>query len=79
MKASARGVDDMNEAVTRGIRKAAKRTIPKGKGVAPPFWTMVATELEKEVWKCGERENAGGSDSLAEEGAWWHGAGSVEG
>ncbi|KAH8606405.1 putative Endonuclease reverse transcriptase [Trypanosoma vivax] len=52
MKRSAKGVDAMNEAVTRGIRMAAKRTIPKGKGVAPPFWTPELTKLDKMVQEC---------------------------
>ncbi|KAH8609433.1 putative Endonuclease reverse transcriptase [Trypanosoma vivax] len=49
MKRSAKGADAMNEAVTRGNRMAAKRTIPKGKGVAPPFWTPELTKLDKMV------------------------------
>ncbi|CCD20357.1 retrotransposon hot spot protein (RHS, pseudogene), putative, (fragment), partial [Trypanosoma vivax Y486] len=52
MKRSAKGADAMNEAVTRGIRMAAKRTIPKGKGVAPPFWTPELTKLDKMVQEC---------------------------
>ncbi|KAH8610637.1 putative Reverse transcriptase (RNA dependent DNA polymerase) [Trypanosoma vivax] len=52
MKRSAKGADAMNEAVTRGIRMAAKRTIPKGKGVAPPFWTQELTKLDKMVQEC---------------------------
>ncbi|KAH8616272.1 hypothetical protein ERJ75_000495100 [Trypanosoma vivax] len=52
MKRSAKGADAMNEAVTRGIRIAAKRTIPKGKGVAPPFWTPELTKLDKMVQEC---------------------------
>ncbi|KAH8616317.1 putative RNase H putative (RNA dependent DNA polymerase) [Trypanosoma vivax] len=52
MKRSAKGADAMNEAVTRGIRMAAKRTIPKGKGVAPPFWTPELTRLDKMVQEC---------------------------
>ncbi|CCD21011.1 hypothetical protein, conserved [Trypanosoma vivax Y486] len=42
----------MNEAVTRGIRIAAKRTVPKGKGVVPPFWTPELTKLDKMVQEC---------------------------
>ncbi|KAH8617773.1 hypothetical protein ERJ75_000345700 [Trypanosoma vivax] len=52
MKGSAKGADAMNEAVTRGIWMAAKRTIPKGKGVAPPFWTPELTKLDKMVQEC---------------------------
>ncbi|KAH8611189.1 putative Endonuclease reverse transcriptase [Trypanosoma vivax] len=52
MKRSAKGVDAMNEAVTRGIRMAAKRTIPKGACVAPPFWTPELTKLDKMVQEC---------------------------
>ncbi|KAG8341299.1 hypothetical protein ERJ75_001313200 [Trypanosoma vivax] len=59
MKRSAKGADAMNEAVTRGIRMAAKRTIPKGKGVAPPFWTPELTKLDKMVQECkNERKRA---------------------
>ncbi|KAH8604678.1 hypothetical protein ERJ75_001694400 [Trypanosoma vivax] len=46
MGRSAKGADAMNEAVTRGIRMAAKRTLPKGKGVGPPFWTPELTKLD---------------------------------
>ncbi|KAH8616771.1 putative Reverse transcriptase (RNA dependent DNA polymerase) [Trypanosoma vivax] len=42
----------MNEAVTRGIRIAAKRTAPKGKGAAPAFWTPELTKLDKMVQDC---------------------------
>ncbi|KAH8620290.1 putative Reverse transcriptase (RNA dependent DNA polymerase) [Trypanosoma vivax] len=52
MKRSAKGADAMNEAVTRGIRMAAKRTIPKGKGVAPAFWTPELTKVDKMVQEC---------------------------
>ncbi|CCD20862.1 hypothetical protein, conserved [Trypanosoma vivax Y486] len=51
MKKSAKGADAMNEAVTRRIRMAAKRTITKGKGVAP-FWTPQMPELDKMVQEC---------------------------
>ncbi|KAH8616612.1 hypothetical protein ERJ75_000456300 [Trypanosoma vivax] len=61
MKRSAKGADAMNEAVTRGIRMAAKRTVPKGKGVAPPFWTPELTKLDKMVQ---ERENERKRDAL---------------
>ncbi|KAG8341384.1 hypothetical protein TRVL_07787 [Trypanosoma vivax] len=47
MKRSAEGADAMNDAVTRGIRMATKRAIPKGKGVAPPFWLPELTKLDK--------------------------------
>ncbi|KAH8613399.1 putative Endonuclease reverse transcriptase [Trypanosoma vivax] len=52
MKTSVEGVEAMNEAVTRVIRMAAKRTIPKGKGVAPPFWTPELKKLDKMVQEC---------------------------
>ncbi|CCD18240.1 hypothetical protein ERJ75_000509500 [Trypanosoma vivax] len=52
MKRSANGADAMNEAMTRGIRMAAKRTIPKSKGAAPPFWTPELTKLDKMVQEC---------------------------
>ncbi|KAH8610289.1 putative Endonuclease reverse transcriptase [Trypanosoma vivax] len=52
MKRSAKGADAMNEAVTRGIRMAAKRTIPKGKGVAPLFCTPELTNMYKMVQEC---------------------------
>ncbi|CCD14372.1 unnamed protein product [Trypanosoma congolense IL3000] len=52
MKRSAKGADAYNEAVTRGIRMAAKKTIPKGKGVAPSFWTPELTKLDKMVQEC---------------------------
>ncbi|KAH8616292.1 hypothetical protein ERJ75_000494500 [Trypanosoma vivax] len=41
-----------NEAEARDIRIAAKRTIPKAEGVAPPFWTMVAQDMDKMVQEC---------------------------
>ncbi|KAH8616854.1 hypothetical protein ERJ75_000436900 [Trypanosoma vivax] len=52
MKMSAKGVDALNEAVARGSRMATKRTIPKGKGVGPPFWTPELTKLDKMVQEC---------------------------
>ncbi|CCD12245.1 unnamed protein product [Trypanosoma congolense IL3000] len=52
MKRSAKGADAQNETVTRGTWMAAKRTIPKGKGVAPPFWTPELTKLDKMVQEC---------------------------
>ncbi|KAG8343433.1 reverse transcriptase (RNA-dependent DNA polymerase) [Trypanosoma vivax] len=65
MKRSAKAADAMNEAVTRGIRMAAKRTIPKGKGVAPPFWTPELTKLDKMVQGC---KNERKRDTLIR---WW--------
>ncbi|CCD18512.1 hypothetical protein, conserved [Trypanosoma vivax Y486] len=61
MKRSAKGAEAMNEAVARGIRMATKRTIPKGKGVAPPFWTPVLTKLDKMAQEC---ENERKRDAL---------------
>ncbi|CCD18516.1 hypothetical protein, conserved in T. vivax [Trypanosoma vivax Y486] len=52
MKASVKGADVLNEEVPRCIRMATKRTIPKGKGVAPPFWTPELTKLDKMVQEC---------------------------
>ncbi|KAH8605694.1 hypothetical protein ERJ75_001586200 [Trypanosoma vivax] len=52
MKRCAKGADAMNEAMARGIRMAAKRTIPKGKSVAPPFWTPELTKLGRMVQEC---------------------------
>ncbi|KAG8342184.1 hypothetical protein TRVL_06987 [Trypanosoma vivax] len=52
MKRPAKGADAMNEAVARGIRMATKRTVPKGQGVAPPFWTPELTKLDKMVQEC---------------------------
>ncbi|CCD19404.1 putative Endonuclease reverse transcriptase [Trypanosoma vivax] len=52
MKRSAKGAYPMNEAVTRGIRMGAKRIIPKGKGVPPPFWTPELTNIGKMVQEC---------------------------
>ncbi|KAH8611346.1 putative Endonuclease reverse transcriptase [Trypanosoma vivax] len=59
MKRSAKGADAMNEAVTVGIRTAAKRTVPKGKGVAPPFWTPELTKLDKMVQECKNERKRG--------------------
>ncbi|KAH8619476.1 hypothetical protein ERJ75_000168400 [Trypanosoma vivax] len=56
MKRSAKGADALNEAVARGIRMAAKRTIPKDKGVAPAFWTLELTKLDKMVQECKNRQ-----------------------
>ncbi|CCD20566.1 hypothetical protein, conserved, partial [Trypanosoma vivax Y486] len=52
MKRSDKGTDAMSEAVRRGIRMAAKTTVPKRKGVAPPFWTPELTKLDKMVQEC---------------------------
>ncbi|KAH8612757.1 putative Reverse transcriptase (RNA dependent DNA polymerase) [Trypanosoma vivax] len=52
MKRSAKGADAMNAAVARGIRMATKRTIPKGKGVAPSFWTPELTTPDRRVQDC---------------------------
>ncbi|KAH8611359.1 putative Reverse transcriptase (RNA dependent DNA polymerase) [Trypanosoma vivax] len=52
MKRSAKGADAMNEAVTRAIRMAARRTVPKGKGVALPFWTPEPAKLNVPVQEC---------------------------
>ncbi|KAH8618906.1 hypothetical protein ERJ75_000228700 [Trypanosoma vivax] len=49
MKRSAKGADALNKAVTRGIRMAAKKTIPKGKAVTPPFWMPESTKLNRMV------------------------------
>ncbi|KAH8619792.1 hypothetical protein ERJ75_000129400 [Trypanosoma vivax] len=61
MKRCAKGADALNEAVARGIRMAAKRAVPKGKGVAPPFWTPELTKLNKMAQEC---ENARNRDVL---------------
>ncbi|KAH8603223.1 hypothetical protein ERJ75_001842400 [Trypanosoma vivax] len=52
MARSAKGADALNDAVTRGIRMAARRTFPKGKGVPPPFWTPELTKLDVAVQEC---------------------------
>ncbi|KAG8340854.1 hypothetical protein TRVL_08320 [Trypanosoma vivax] len=52
MVRSAHGADALKKAVARGIRMAARRTFPKGKGVAPPFWTPELTKLDKTVREC---------------------------
>ncbi|CCD20866.1 hypothetical protein, conserved [Trypanosoma vivax Y486] len=54
MERPAKAADAPSDAVTRGIRMAAKRTFPKGKGVAPPFWTPELTKLDVAVQ---ERKN----------------------
>ncbi|KAH8608563.1 hypothetical protein ERJ75_001296300 [Trypanosoma vivax] len=52
MKRPAKAADAPSDAVTRGIRMAAKRTFPKGKGMAPPFWTPELTKLDVAVQEC---------------------------
>ncbi|CCD20525.1 hypothetical protein, conserved [Trypanosoma vivax Y486] len=52
MVRSAKAADAPSDAVTRGIRMAAKKTFPKGKGVAPPFWTPELTKLDVAVQEC---------------------------
>ncbi|KAH8605806.1 putative Reverse transcriptase (RNA dependent DNA polymerase) [Trypanosoma vivax] len=60
MKRSAKGADAMNEAATRGIRMATKRTIYKVNGVEPPFWTPELAKLDKMVQECrNERKRDG--------------------
>ncbi|KAH8603754.1 hypothetical protein ERJ75_000588500 [Trypanosoma vivax] len=61
MVRSAKVADALNDAVTRGIRMAAKRTFPKGKGMAPPFWTPELTKLGVAVQ---ERKNERKRDAL---------------
>ncbi|KAH8616095.1 hypothetical protein ERJ75_000513800 [Trypanosoma vivax] len=56
---SGKGADAMNEAVTRGIGMAAKRTIPKGKGVVAPLWMPELTKLEKMVQECKNERKSG--------------------
>ncbi|KAH8605234.1 hypothetical protein ERJ75_001636000 [Trypanosoma vivax] len=53
MVRSAKVADAPSDAVTRGIRMGAKRTFPKGKGVAPPFWTPELTKLDVAVQERG--------------------------
>ncbi|CCD21598.1 reverse transcriptase (RNA-dependent DNA polymerase) [Trypanosoma vivax Y486] len=52
MERPAKAADAPSDAVTRGIRMADKRTIPKGKGMAPPFWTSELTKLDVAVQEC---------------------------
>ncbi|KAH8615427.1 hypothetical protein ERJ75_000586300 [Trypanosoma vivax] len=52
MVRSAKAADEPSDAVTRGIRMADKRTIPKGKGMAPLFWTPELTKLDVAVQEC---------------------------
>ncbi|KAH8610581.1 hypothetical protein ERJ75_001087200 [Trypanosoma vivax] len=59
MVRSAKAADAPSDAVTRGIRMAAKRTFPKGKGVAPPFWTPELTKLGKMVQECKNERKRG--------------------
>ncbi|KAH8616862.1 hypothetical protein ERJ75_000434900 [Trypanosoma vivax] len=49
MKRSCTVADAMNEAVTRGFRMTARKTILKVEGVAPPFWTTELTKLDATV------------------------------
>ncbi|CCD21155.1 hypothetical protein, conserved, partial [Trypanosoma vivax Y486] len=51
MKRSGKGTDALNEAVTRGIRMAAKRTIPRVR-VWRRLWTPELTKLDKMVQAC---------------------------
>ncbi|KAH8619828.1 hypothetical protein ERJ75_000128100 [Trypanosoma vivax] len=57
MRSSAKGAGAMNEAMTRGIRMAVKRTNPKG--VAPPFGTPELTKLDKMVQECKNERKRG--------------------
>ncbi|KAH8617122.1 putative Reverse transcriptase (RNA dependent DNA polymerase) [Trypanosoma vivax] len=52
MKRCAKGADAMDEQVTRGSTQVAQRTVPVGKGVAPPFWTPELTKLDNTVQEC---------------------------
>ncbi|CCD21698.1 retrotransposon hot spot protein (RHS) [Trypanosoma vivax Y486] len=61
MERPAKAADAPSDAVTRGIRMAAKRTFPKGKGMAPPFWTPELTKLDVAVQ---ERKNERKRDAL---------------
>ncbi|KAH8604555.1 hypothetical protein ERJ75_001708200 [Trypanosoma vivax] len=65
MGGSAKGADALNEEVARGSRMATKRTITKGKGVAPPFWTPELTNMYKMVQECKNRRRR---DALVR---WW--------
>ncbi|CCD18528.1 hypothetical protein, conserved, partial [Trypanosoma vivax Y486] len=47
MVRSAKAADAPSDAVTRGIRMATKRTIPKGKGMALPFLDAGADEARR--------------------------------
>ncbi|SCU72740.1 uncharacterized protein TEOVI_000431800 [Trypanosoma equiperdum] len=55
MKRSAKGADALNNAATRGIQKAKKRTIPKGNYVGPPFSTLELMNLDKMVRECKDK------------------------
>ncbi|KAH8617227.1 hypothetical protein ERJ75_000398800 [Trypanosoma vivax] len=52
MKRSAKGADALNEAEAKGIRMAAKRTIPKEEGVGQPFSATELAKLDKMVQEC---------------------------
>ncbi|KAG8340598.1 hypothetical protein TRVL_08576 [Trypanosoma vivax] len=52
MKRLAESTGATNEAVERGIPMTAERTFPKGKGVAPPFWTPELTKLYEAGQEC---------------------------
>ncbi|KAH8606311.1 hypothetical protein ERJ75_001535000 [Trypanosoma vivax] len=65
MGRSNKGADALNEEVARGSRMATKRTITKGKGVAPPFWTPELTNMGKMVQ---EYKNRRRRDALVR---WW--------
>ncbi|CCD17364.1 unnamed protein product [Trypanosoma congolense IL3000] len=52
MKRSAKCVCALSEAIATGVRMAAKRTIPKGKGVALLFWKDEVTKLDKMAQEC---------------------------
>ncbi|CCD12040.1 hypothetical protein, unlikely [Trypanosoma congolense IL3000] len=59
MKRSVKGVDELNEAVKKGVRQAAKKAIHKGNGVVPPFWTPELTKLEVMVQQCRNERKRG--------------------
>ncbi|KAH8612258.1 hypothetical protein ERJ75_000908200 [Trypanosoma vivax] len=64
MVRSAKAADAPSDAVTRGIRMATKRTIPKGKGMALPFLDAGADEARRGGSGARERAEAGCADSL---------------
>ncbi|KAH8614862.1 putative Reverse transcriptase (RNA dependent DNA polymerase) [Trypanosoma vivax] len=61
MRRKANSTDAINEEVARGDRMAIKRTIPAGKGVAPPLRTPELTKLDVAVQ---ERKNRRRSHAL---------------
>ncbi|KAH8616076.1 hypothetical protein ERJ75_000520300 [Trypanosoma vivax] len=79
MGRSVKGADSLNEALTRGIRMAAKRTILQGKGCGAAVLVAGADEVGQDGSGVQERAEAGCADSLAEEGACQHGDVAVEG